>query len=623
MCCHAPITATSATPAPLTPSPTTSAPSTPAPTTLAPTPARTLVPTTPAPQPSATAPEMLFSGVIETADGAWEAVYNPDGTHVYLTGKETNSIVIFEVDPSGGRLTMVGESAMDNNSAAEAGALDGPTAVATSPDGRCLFVAAVGSSSLTSLRIGDGSIGGGEGTGSLSYSARVSDTALADTWDVVVSLPSGDHVYVSSPACGCIMTFAVDLDTCGLTYRSSVTSSLLAPAGMSVSPDGSLLYATDSAMSGGALLLFGTDPDTGELELLQAITNGVAVGYELGGAVSVAVSPSGKDVYVASNYPGALVHLCVDESSGELQAVEWEDNATPTGLSMDGASMVTVNPSNSRVLVASTTNNTLWVLDNVNDDSSSGGCAILELQDTIQEGDDGDITGLADARSISVSPDGGTALVVSSVTGTIAVFRDPALMETPAPTSDGESMPLPSSEEWYEEHAGWLAMGAALTAVAAGGLVSVLIANSGCACCIVGAAISWKKKRVDCPACKKQVDVKRKGLETRARCSCDVLRAMAEREATADGQRRGTKGLKPMAMREGCEENVLFEPDPRHVAMCPHCEIVFCAPCDIRDRKRMFRFLFENSPNGVKKEETRAAVDPSAVEFGMDEAGSA
>ncbi|CAM9956032.1 unnamed protein product, partial [Ectocarpus sp. 13 AM-2016] len=573
---------TPATPAPLTPSPMTSAPSTPAPTTLAPTPARTLVPITPAPQPSATAPEMLFSGVIETADGAWEAVYNPDGTHVYLTGKDTNSIVIFEVDPSDGRLTMVGESAMDSNSAAEAGALDGPTALATSPDGRCLFVAAVGSSSLTSLRIGDGSIGGGEGTGSLSYSARVSDTALADTWDVVVSLPSGDHVYVSSPACGCIMTFAVDLDTCGLTYRSSVTSSLVAPAGMSVSPDGSLLYATDSAMSGGALLLFGTDPDTGELELLQAITNGAAVGYELGGAVSVAVSPSGKDVYVASNYPGALVHLCVDESSGELQAVEWEDNATPTGLSMDGASM-----------------------------------------ETIQEGDDGDVTGLAGARSISVSPDGGTALVVSSVTGTIAVFRDPGLMETPAPTSDGDSMPLPSSEEWYEEHAGWLAVGAALTAVAAGGLVSVLIANSGCACCIVGAAISWKKKRVDCPACKKKVDVKRKGLETRARCSCDVLRATAEREATGDGQRRGTKGLKPMATREGSEENILFDPDPRHVAMCPHCEIVFCAPCDIRDRKRMFRFLFENSPNGVKKEETRAAVNPSAVEFGMDEAGSA
>lgn len=54
----------------------------------------------------------------------------------------------------------------------------------------------------------------------------------------------------------------------------------------------------------------------------------------------MAVSPSGKDVYVASYNPGALVHFCVDESSGELQVVDREDNATPTGLSMDGASMV-------------------------------------------------------------------------------------------------------------------------------------------------------------------------------------------------------------------------------------------------------------------------------------------
>lgn len=209
--------------------------------------------------------------MIETADGAWEAAYDPDGTHVYLTGKETNSIVVFEVDLSNGRLTMVSESAMNNNSAMEAGALDGPTALAASPDGRCLFVTAVGNSSLTSLSIGDGSTGG---AGSLTYAASVSDAALADAWDVVVSPSPGDQVYVSSSTCGCIMTFAADLETCGLTYLSNVTSSLVAPAGMSVSPDGSLLYAADSAVSGGALVLFSRDPETGELELLQTIANG-------------------------------------------------------------------------------------------------------------------------------------------------------------------------------------------------------------------------------------------------------------------------------------------------------------------------------------------------------------
>lgn len=208
---------------------------------------------------------------MDTADGAWEAVYSPDGTHVYLTGKESNSIVVFEVEPSDGSLTMVGETDM-NGGVTGGGTLDGPTALAVSPDGRCLFAVAVGNSSLTSLIVGD--VGGGGGSGNLTYAGTVSDAALTDAWDIDISPPFGDHVYVSSQACGCIMTFAADLETCGLTYLSNVTESLVAPAGISVSPDGLFLYVTDSAVSGGALMVFSRNPDTGELVLLQRILDG-------------------------------------------------------------------------------------------------------------------------------------------------------------------------------------------------------------------------------------------------------------------------------------------------------------------------------------------------------------
>ena len=60
----------------------------------------------------------------------------------------------------------------------------------------------------------------------------------------------------------------------------------------------------------------------------------------LGGATSVAVSPSGRDVYVASSNPGALAHYCVDESTAELQEISWQENATPIGLDLNGASLV-------------------------------------------------------------------------------------------------------------------------------------------------------------------------------------------------------------------------------------------------------------------------------------------
>ncbi|CAM9744108.1 unnamed protein product, partial [Ectocarpus fasciculatus] len=106
----------------------------------------------PSPQPTAIAPELLFVEVMDITDGAWEAVYTPDGKHVYLTGKDSDSIVAFGVDPSGGSLTMVSNFDM-NTGETGAGTLDGPTVLTVSPDGRCLFVVAAGNNSLTSLSI--------------------------------------------------------------------------------------------------------------------------------------------------------------------------------------------------------------------------------------------------------------------------------------------------------------------------------------------------------------------------------------------------------------------------------------------------------------------------------------
>lgn len=225
----------------------------------------------------------MFTGVTDAVDGAWEAVYSTDGTYVFLTGRESDSIAVFDVDPVDGSLTMVAEASMNssrNSSTSESyasvvmappGALDDPAAIAASPDGMCLFVVALGNGSLTSLRIG---VSSGGGSGNLTYAGKVSDEALVEAWDVLVSPPDGDNVYVSSPGCECIMTFAVDPETCSLTYESNVTDSLVAPLGMSASPDGSILYGTDSAASGGALVVFNRNLETGALTLLRTIPDG-------------------------------------------------------------------------------------------------------------------------------------------------------------------------------------------------------------------------------------------------------------------------------------------------------------------------------------------------------------
>lgn len=157
-----------------------------------------------------------------------------------------------------------------------------------------------------------------------------------------------------------------------------------------------------------------------------------------------------------------------------------------------------------------------------------------------------------------------------------------------SPPSDGD--------EWYERHAVPLGLGVVAITAAGAGLVWLLIAN-GC-CGVAAAAFLRRKKRVECPACNKKVEAKRKGLENRASCSCDVLRAKAEKGPKTKGK-------------------VLFHPDPKYVTTCPHCEVVFCASCDVRDRKEMFPFLFENNPEGGKEEET-GARGSSAIECWVD-----
>lgn len=290
-------------------------------------------------------------------------------------------------------------------------------------------------------------------------------------------------------------------------------------------------------------------------------------------------------------------------------------------------------------------------------------------QDTIWEGDEGPLWGPAGARSISISPDGVTALVVSAATGSIAVFRDTTITTRPprpaptiAPTSGRGDAPPPSDEhedkddqqEWYERLAAFVGIGGVVATVSSWVLLRLLVTNGGGCCCFAVAAVVQRKSRVECPACGKEVEVNPEALDDDARCWCDILRAKAEAEARSNpgaggggvfaGGRAaaGASGRRERGREEGAgdetgselasafsavgkaeavaagwgqKRKVFFHPDPKHVTTCPHCGIVFCPPCDVRGKKRMFYILFENNPDDSKEEETRAA-GPSAMESG-------
>lgn len=99
-----------------------------------------------------------------------------------------------------------------------------------------------------------------------------SDEAQIEAWDVTVnSLGLRLRARSIAPECGCVMTFAVDPKACGLTDGTNMIKSLVAPAGMSASSDGTFLYGAGSAASGGGLVVLGRNLDIGAFQRWRAL----------------------------------------------------------------------------------------------------------------------------------------------------------------------------------------------------------------------------------------------------------------------------------------------------------------------------------------------------------------
>jgi len=104
-----------------------------------------------------------------------------------------------------------------------------------------------------------------------------------------------------------------------------------------------------------------TPGTAGRLRLVQVIENSVDGVAGLFGARSVAVSPDGAHVYVASEFGDALVVFTRDPSSGRLSFVEMHHNGTDGVDGLGDAREVIVSPDGEHVYVASAGDSALAV----------------------------------------------------------------------------------------------------------------------------------------------------------------------------------------------------------------------------------------------------------------------
>jgi DNA-binding beta-propeller fold protein YncE len=230
----------------------------------------------------------------------------------------------------------------------------------------------------------------------------------------------------------------------------AVGRGLRLPSSVAVSPDGRNVYVA-SAMSD-AVAVFARRPSDGELNQLQGRhgcvsetgTEGCADGRALDRAASVAVSPDGKHVYVATRGGGAvavfrrelrdpqtlwgrLVQLpgtagCVSETGSGGACVD--------GRGLAGATSIAVSRDGKNVYVASGTASGSSSSDAVAvfvRNARTGALTQLPKQngcisDTGSSGECTDGRQLLGASSVAVSPDGRNVYVTAEGNSSVAVF---------------------------------------------------------------------------------------------------------------------------------------------------------------------------------------------------------
>ncbi len=333
--------------------------------------------------------------------GSRAIAVSPDGRNVYVAASRSDAIVVFRRDRRTGALSQARGragciAAGGGSSCATAIGLDGPNSVAVSPDGRNVYATSRASSSIAAFRR---------------------------------NRKTGALMQLPPTSAGCFSALPIPGCAAG---RALAGADVVA-----VSPDGASVYA--GSFFGNAVAVFSRDASAGGTLgqaagsagcIAEAGGEGCATAIALGAVEGLAVSRDGASVLAASAVSNALAVLTRDPASGALSQAGDGSGCIAAALAgcaagrqLEGANAVATSPGNGVVYVTSLLANSLTVFQpttasaGLTQKGGTAGCVVW-----LRSVGCGFGQAMSAPEGVAVSPDGRSVYVASFRTGALDVF---------------------------------------------------------------------------------------------------------------------------------------------------------------------------------------------------------
>jgi DNA-binding beta-propeller fold protein YncE len=256
-------------------------------------------------------------------DGPIGIAVDASNRFVYVANEGDNRVYEFRIQRGTGDLEAIGDGSVSDGPASR------PQQIAIGPHGDFVYVTNAGGGKGVAGSISQYAID--QRHGALRPLGIFRGDGLKQPHGIVVA-PSGKFVYVSDPAAGTILAFAVAPD--GTLKLMASTPSMGAKTGqpgmIAIAPSGGFVYTVDGAAGAAAVFKAGAD---GKLAFVKAYPVGVSTAEPLG----MALAGAGADnfLYTANRAVDSVSCLAVKDGALMLIGQSGTGLGGPTGMAVD------------------------------------------------------------------------------------------------------------------------------------------------------------------------------------------------------------------------------------------------------------------------------------------------